>query len=294
MTGFSIIIPAHNEANVIESTLQSLLGSHINCPLQIIVVANGCRDDTADRARAVAKATGGPIEVIETPIGGKSNALNLGDRAAHYFPRAYLDADIQISENALQNVADAFKDPRCRVAAPAARHIYRGWNPILAGYYSLWRSLPYVRNAVMGCGFYTIDRQLRSRFVDFPTLTADDKFIRNLTQPPERRVVGECHSVINMPETFADLLKVKTRWTYGSLELASARPDLNVNDQHRYKGVIRHLLLRPWLWPNIPAFVLVYLYAQHAARRKLAEVSPAVWERDDSTRPMPRQTRPAA
>jgi hypothetical protein len=100
--------------------------------------------------------------------------------------------------------------------------------------------------------------------------------------------------MINMPETFADLLKVKTRWTYGSLELANARPDLNVNDQHRYKGVIPHLLLRPWLWPNIPAFVLVYLYSHHAARQKLAEISPAIWERDDSTRPMPRQTRPAA
>ena len=142
-------------------------------------------------------------------------------------------------------MADAFKDPQCRVAAPSAQHVYRGRNPILAGYYALWGSLPYVRKAVMGCGFYAIDRQTRSRFVEFPMLTADDKFIRNLTEPCERRVVEGCYSTINMPETFADLLKVKTRWTYGSLELASARPDLNVNDQHRYKGVISHLLLRP-------------------------------------------------
>jgi cellulose synthase/poly-beta-1,6-N-acetylglucosamine synthase-like glycosyltransferase len=298
MSGFSIIIPAHNEASVIESTLRSLLKSRVDRPLQIIVVANGCRDETADRARAVARETGGPIEVIETPIGGKTNALNLGDRAAHYFPRAYLDADIEISENALQSIADAFKDPQCHVAAPSARHVYRGRNPILAGYYALWRSLPYVRKAVMGCGFYAVDRTLRSRFVEFPMLTADDKFIRNLTEPSERRVVEGCYSTVSMPETFADLLKVKTRWTYGSLELSSVRPDLNVNDQHRYKGVIKHLLLRPWLWPNIPAFVFVYVYAQQAARKKLAQDTPSVWERDDSTRPLPSPSphpaRPAA
>ena len=286
---FSIIIPAHNEASVIEGTLQSLLANNFNGDLQIIVVANGCTDDTAARARAVE----GPIEVIETPIGSKTHALNLGDRAARFFPRAYLDADVQLSPDALQKVADAFKDPECRVAAPTPRHVYNGWNPFLAGYYQLWRSLPYVRKAIMGSGFYAIDRKLRSRFADFPQLTADDKFIRNLSRPGERRVVSGCYAMINMPETFADLLKVKTRWTYGNLELAAARPDLNVNDQGKYEGVWSHVLLRPWLWPHVPAFLFVYAYAQNAARKKLA-TREAIWERDTSTRPMPRETRPAA
>ncbi len=289
MSGFSIIIPAHNESSVIEETLRSLLASTVDRPLQIIVVANGCTDDTAARARTVA----GPIEVIETPIGSKCHALNLGDRAARHFPRAYLDADIQLSPNALQMVADAFKDPECHVAAPTARHIYKGWNPFLAGYYRLWRSLPYVRKAIMGGGFYAIDGKLRSRFVDFPTLTADDKFVRNLSRPSERRVVAGCYSVINMPGTFSDLLKVKTRWTYGNLELAQARPDLNANDQNKYEGVWSHVLLRPWLWPHVPAFLFVYAYAQNSARKKLA-MNESVWERDDSTRSMPRETRPAA
>src|SRR5258708_19124503 len=57
--GFSIIIPAHNEASVIQSTLRSILASKLDRPLQIIVVPNGCTDDTAARARAVR----GPIQV---------------------------------------------------------------------------------------------------------------------------------------------------------------------------------------------------------------------------------------
>src|SRR5690348_11077864 len=141
MSGFSIIIPAHNEAGVIQNTLRALLANKLDRPLQIIVVANGCTDDTARLAREIE----GPIQVIESPIGNKAHALNLGDRAAEHFPRAYLDADVELSDNALQKVADAFKDPHCRIAAPTPRHEYRGWNPILAGYYQLWRSLPYVR-----------------------------------------------------------------------------------------------------------------------------------------------------
>src|SRR5437899_623595 len=98
MNGLSIIIPAHNEAGVIEATLGSLLGCHLDRPMQIIVVANGCGDDTATRARAFAQSSQGAIEVLEIPIGGKINALNAGDRAAKYFPRAFLDADIQLSD----------------------------------------------------------------------------------------------------------------------------------------------------------------------------------------------------
>lgn len=290
MNGFSIIIPAHNEASVIESTLRSIIASKLDRALQIIVVANGCSDDTAARARAVA----GPILVIETPIGSKTHALNVGDRVARYFPRAYVDADIQLSDNALQKVVDAFNDPGCRIAAPTPRHDYTGHNPLLGGYYRLWRSLPYVRSAIMGSGFYAIDAELRSRFTEFPALTADDKFVRNLTRPEERRVVEGCHAVINMPETFGDLLRVKTRWTYGNLELASARPDLNVNDRDRYRGVPTHLLMRPWLWPHVPAFVFIYLYTRNAARKKIAQQQNTTWERDDSSRTISRETRPAA
>jgi cellulose synthase/poly-beta-1,6-N-acetylglucosamine synthase-like glycosyltransferase len=289
MNGFSIIIPAHNESSVIEGTLRSILASKLDRPMQIIVVANGCTDDTAARARTVA----GPIQVIETPTGGKTNALNLGDQAATFFPRAYVDADIQLSDNALQKVADAFNDPMCRLAAPNALHVYRGYNPFLAGYYQLWRSLPYVRAAVMGSGFYAIDGTLRARFTDFPAITADDKFIQNLSRPEERRVVDGCHVLIHMPESFAALLKVKTRWTYGNLELAAARPELNVNDRNPYKGVFTHLLLRPWLWLSIPAFMFVFLYTRKAARKRLA-AKKSGWERDDSTRDIPHETRPAA
>src|SRR5688572_25232726 len=138
--GISVIIAAHNEGAVIEGTLRSVLAQKLDRPMQAIVVANGCTDDTAEKARKFWPT----VEVIETPVGNKINAINLGDRAAKYFPRAFLDADCQLSENLLQRVADAFEEPGVRLVAPGVKYIYEGWNPFLAGYYHLWRNLPHV------------------------------------------------------------------------------------------------------------------------------------------------------
>src|SRR3954467_3123328 len=132
MSGLSVVIPAHNEAGVIARTLDSILANQLDRPLQVIVVANGCTDDTP----GVVRGFGERVELIETPVGNKANALNLGDGAARYDLRAYLDADIELSPDTLQKVVDAFKDPSVHMATPRARHVYRGYNPFLAGYYA--------------------------------------------------------------------------------------------------------------------------------------------------------------
>jgi glycosyltransferase involved in cell wall biosynthesis len=289
MNGFSIIIAAHNEASVIEQTLRSILANRLDRALQIIVVANGCSDDTAARARAFSPL----VEVIETDIAGKIHALNLGDQAAHYFPRAYLDADIDLTDNVLQKVADAFTDPDCRVACPTARHTYTGDNVLLAGYYRLWSALPYVKNAVMGMGFYAIDAAMRGRFDQFPPITADDKFVHSLAAVHERRIVPDCYATVKMPRTFGHLLRVKTRWTYGNLELAANYRHLARSAHSDYQGAAAFLLRRPRLWVNVPTFVFVYLYSRSVAHRRFAQKN-HFWERDDSTRPMARESRPAA
>jgi glycosyltransferase involved in cell wall biosynthesis len=274
MNGFSLVIPAHNESAVIERTLRSVLASRLDRELQVIVVANGCTDDTAAKAGAF----GPPVQVIQTAIGNKAEALNLGDRAARFFPRAFMDADVEVSAGLLQAVADAFADGGCRLVAPDCRHVYGGWNPFLAGYYALWRSMPYVRRDTTGRGFYAIDRELRSRFERFGPLLADDRFVHNLAKPSERRVVSGGHTTVRMPPTLRQLLRVKTRWTIGNLQLARARPDLSANDQEKHGGAAGHLLMRPWLWPHVPLFLFVYWYSQRAARRGGAQDAPG-WER---------------
>ncbi len=76
MTMISVIIPAHDEGSVIARTLEAMTNGAAPGELDVIVVCNGCTDDTA----AVARRFGPPVRVIETDIAGKSHALNLGDQ----------------------------------------------------------------------------------------------------------------------------------------------------------------------------------------------------------------------
>ena len=68
----SIVIPAYNEGSVIERCLEALLADAGPDEFEIVVVCNGCKDDTAARARAFgAKAN---VKVVETPVGSKIGA----------------------------------------------------------------------------------------------------------------------------------------------------------------------------------------------------------------------------
>ena len=61
---------------MIVATIQSLLDSQYDGPLNIIVVDDGSTDDTAELARA--KFAGEPTVTVDQPNGGKATALNFG------------------------------------------------------------------------------------------------------------------------------------------------------------------------------------------------------------------------
>src|SRR5258708_29449590 len=97
----SVIIPAHNESSVIARTLEAMtVGADLR-EIDVIVVCNGCSDDTA----AVARRFAPRIRVIETAVASKSNAMNLGDQAAYGFPRIYVDADVVLTVEAIRTLA---------------------------------------------------------------------------------------------------------------------------------------------------------------------------------------------
>src|ERR1017187_9023596 len=98
----SIVIPAFNERSVIARTLKAMTDGANPGELDVIVVCNGCTDDTA----TIARGFGRPVRVIETKLGSKPHALNLGDQAAVTFPRIYADADVVISINTIRGLAN--------------------------------------------------------------------------------------------------------------------------------------------------------------------------------------------
>ena len=101
MTGLaSVVIPAHNEQQVIGRCLARLMDG-LPPDTQVVVVCNGCTDDTA----GIAATFGARLVVVEVDRPSKTGALNAGDGVASGFPRAYLDADIEVSGHDLDQVA---------------------------------------------------------------------------------------------------------------------------------------------------------------------------------------------
>jgi peptidoglycan-N-acetylglucosamine deacetylase len=88
----SVVVPAYNEARVINATIQSLLGQVYAGPLEIVVVDDGSPDDTAAVAREA--FSGHPqVTIHRKPNGGKASALNYGIARASGEIIVGLDAD---------------------------------------------------------------------------------------------------------------------------------------------------------------------------------------------------------
>ncbi len=105
--GISVILPAHQEEAGIGACLRGLCAQRLvpGVSHQIVVIANGCTDATAQLARDAAPAlttAGWQVLVLETVIGNKIAALNMGDAAATGGMRIYLDADVVIGPGMIE------------------------------------------------------------------------------------------------------------------------------------------------------------------------------------------------
>lgn len=230
----TIIIPAHDEADYIGTCLADLLAQDYAGPAQIIVVANGCHDDTAARARAHAPqfgARGWALRVEELAQGGKIGALNHADGlAAPDGIRVYLDADIRMSRALLAGLAQALS-----VAAPR----YAGGRLIVARaksrvsriYARFWQTLPFVTQGVTGAGLFAVNAAGRARWGAFPQIISDDTFVRLQFAPSERILVDQPYHW-PIVEGFSPLVRVRRRQDKGVAEIARIYPDLPAREGH--------------------------------------------------------------
>lgn len=98
----SIVIPAHNEAELLPGTLNALKQQNYR-HFETIVVTNGCTDGTADAVR------GKCDHLFELEERGLGPARNLGAEKARGNLLLFLDADTILEPNALQIIARKFK-----------------------------------------------------------------------------------------------------------------------------------------------------------------------------------------
>jgi glycosyltransferase involved in cell wall biosynthesis len=287
----SIIVPAHNESSVIARTLGAITEGAMSDELEVIVVCNGCSDDTA----SVARRCGPLVRVIETKIARKTHALNMGDRAARGFPRVYIDADVMIDLSAVRALVKRLEMADVQVVAPIAQVDLTGCSWAVRAFYEIRSYLPSAKEGIGGSGVYALSESGRRRFGDFPDVTADDGYVRIQFRPRERETLLCVNSTVFPPRTLKDLIATKTRSHYGSFELAKEFPDPWKNRGESNHHSIARLFKNPSLWPSLIAYGLVTIVARRRARKRFGRAG-LVWERDNTSRlqPRPATSRPKA
>lgn len=277
---FSVIIPAHNEGAVIERCLTSLMNGLEGADVEVIVVCNGCIDDTAARASRFAG-----VKVVEIDTASKIAALNAGDGVRRHPAVAYVDADIVVTGTSLRATITRLGSSNAQVAAPGIKINLSRSNVFVRSFYRVWTRLPYFSDRRMvGSGIYVLSAEGRRRFGEFPPVIADDGFVRSLFSPEERLTVCEAQFEVFAPSTLRELIRIKTRARFGNAQLRLEYPGTRIGGENKPAAFLQLMARQPWL---IPAGLL-YIYAQwrtsRACKSRLELQDFTSWERDESSR----------
>src|SRR5690606_5967947 len=137
--------------------------------LDVHVVCNGCRDDTATCARAFPG-----VRVSELEEGSKPAALNLGLEQAATFPVFFLDADTELPPDVIPALIRALRRPGIFAARPPFVYATDGADWIVRAYYRAKSRISELSSHLWGAGIYAVNEEGAARIGAFPDMTADD------------------------------------------------------------------------------------------------------------------------
>jgi Glycosyl transferase family 2 len=276
----TVIIPAHNEARVIDRLLRQLAAAARPGELDVIVVPNGCTDDTAE----VAASFGPPVRVVSIPVASKHDALRAGDRAARDFPRIYVDADVELRTEDVRALESALRAPGLLAAGPERALPMSGVRWPVRWYYDVWQRLPEVRTGLFGRGVIAVSQAGHERIASLPPLMSDDLAAALVFGPGERVIVSGARVVVYPPRTVGDLLRRRARVATGvsQIERDQSAPDSTARTRPAdLLAIIRH---EPRMVPRVAVFAAVTLLARLRAARAARRGDYSTWHRDESSR----------
>ena len=271
----TIIIPASNEERYIGACLDSLLAQDDAAgTIDVVVAANGCQDETAERADSRGGAfadRGWRLRVLTIAEGGKTNALNRAEAVADASaPRIYLDADVTCDATLLGQLRSALATPAPRYATGTLA-VRRADSFVTRRYAALWSRLPFVTGGAVGAGLFAVNAAGRARWGAFPEIISDDTFVR-LNFAPDERIEVPARYHWPMVEGAGRLVRVRRRQDAGVAQIAALYPDLLRNEGKARVGM--HLLSR--LAISDPVGLAIYLGIGSATRLRRQD---ATWSR---------------
>ena len=276
----TVVIPAHNESQVIGRLLGQLRPAVTAGELNVLVVANGCTDDTAD----VAASYGPGVQVLSVPVASKHAALSAAYDIAADFPRIYVDADVELRAGDVRALAAALRRPGVLAAAPERTLATTGSSWPVRWFYDVWARLPEVRSGLWGRGVIAVDERGQQRLAALPPLIGDDLAASLSFAPHERTIVADARVVVHMPRTVTDLLRRRIRTATGvtQIERTDHAPESTARTSMSDLAVI--IRDEPRMVPRVALFLFMAAAARLKARRAVACGDYSTWLRDESSR----------
>ena len=235
----SVVIAAYNEGKVIDATLQSLLKTDYQGELEVVVIDDGSRDDTAVEVEKVA-ATDGRVRLIRQQNRGKARALQRGVAAARNELIVFIDADTHCQRQTLPRLLAPFIDPniggvsghakvgnlRSFIARCQSLEYTVGFN-LDRRAYTRWNCITVLPGAISAVRKQAIDR---AGGLSLDTLAEDTDLTLSLHKQrlPTVYVPGAV-AWTEAPETVRALSRQRFRWAYGTLQCLWKHRDMVFN-----------------------------------------------------------------
>lgn len=223
----SVLIPAYNEAKVIESSIRRVLASE-QVNVEVIVLDDGSKDGTSDIVRAA--FAGEPrVKLLTLENGGKARALNQGLKLARGEIVIALDADTQFEPLTIARLARWFEDAEIGAIAGNAK-VGNRFNLV-----TRWQAVEYVtsqnleRRALASLDAIMVvpgavgawRKAALDEVGGYPVDTlAEDQDLTIAIQRKGWRVGYDIDAVAwtEAPESFGALAKQRFRWAFGTLQ----------------------------------------------------------------------------
>ena len=226
----SVIIPVHNGGRFVAEKLESVFA--LDYPrelLEVIVVADGCTDETEAVVRRI---PAGQLRLISIPRSGKAAALNAGVSCASGRILLMTDVRQQLQRESLRTMAACFEDPEVGVVSGVV--VFRdGTCQDQADIRLYWRYESWIReklseiDSMFGATgpFYAIRRSL---FVPLPDdILLDDVYLPMMAFLRGYRLIVEpAARATDYPMTSAREFARKVRTLGGNYQLMLRLPVL--------------------------------------------------------------------
>ena len=265
----SVLVPAHNEAAVIDRTIESLLALR-PAPLEIIVIDDGSSDGTA------AIASRYPVRVLHQAQAGKAHAFNRGIAEASGEVILAMDADTIVAADLLRHLLPHFCEPTVvAVAGNVKVGNRKGLLPRLQALeYIVSLNLDRRAQAVMGTitvvpgAAGAFRRSALDAIGGYPTdtLVEDaDLTMALLRTGGKIRYESRAIAYTEAPQTFKDVLRQRRRWAYGTVQVAAKHRTAVTDGRSGRAGnvalpwLVLSQVLIPTLGPLVDVFLL-YLW----------------------------------